>query len=300
MPTGSVALPSSLWGRVRTLLSVVRFSHTLFALPWAVAGLFVGARGWPDAKILLGVLGAMVGARTAAMAWNRLVDRRIDATNPRTASRPSVTGAVSPSAMSVLVVLGGALFIVAAYSLNPLCGHLAWPTLLVLLSYSLTKRFTSGSHFFLGFALGLSPVGAYLAARGAFDADALGVSMLGVAVLLWTAGFDILYACQDIEHDRREGLRSVPATFGLPGALWIARVVHMLVPIALTGAGLLLDLGWVYFGGCIVVAGLLAFEHRLVRADDLSRVGVAFFQMNIAIAVVMMVVTVVDVLRVAP
>jgi len=282
-------------GSVCTLLALIRFSHTLFALPWALAGLVLGAGGWPEWAVLGWVLVAMVGARTAAMTWNRLVDRHLDASNPRTAARPSVTGQVTPVAMVVMVVVSAAIFVVAAYNLNPLCGALSWPTLALLLLYSHTKRFTAGAHWVLGLGLGLSPVGAYLAARGAFDLGAAAAGALGLAVTLWTAGFDILYACQDIDHDRREGLRSVPARLGIGGALNVARGCHALVPFALLLAAWLGSLGAVYLGGVAVVAALLVWEHRLVRADDLSKVGQAFFQVNVLIAVVMLVATAADV-----
>ena len=281
--------------RLRTLFSLIRFSHTLFALPWAIAGLFLGSHGWPERRVLLWVLVAMVGARTAAMMWNRLVDRDIDATNPRTAGRPSVTGEVSPVQMGLALAVAAGVFAFAAFMLNPLCGWLSLPTLLVLLGYSHTKRFTSLAHFALGIALGLSPVGAYLAARGAFDADALAAAALGAAVLFWTAGFDIFYACQDLDHDRREGLHSVPARLGVARALDVARLSHAFVPVALAAAGFTADLGPLYWSGVVIVAGLLVWEHRLVRADDLSRVNQAFFQVNVMIAFVMMLATATDV-----
>lgn len=282
-------------GSIRTMLSLIRFSHTLFALPWALAGLMLGSAGWPAPRVLLWVLAAMVGARTAAMTWNRLVDRRLDATNPRTADRPSVTGAVSPAGMGLMVAASAALFIGSAYALNPLCGHLSWPTLALLLFYSHTKRFTSAAHWVLGVGLGLSPVGAYLAARGSFDLGAAAAGALGLAVTLWTAGFDILYACQDVDHDRREGLHSVPSRLGIPRALNVARVCHALVPGALLLAAWLVELGTIYLAGVGLVAVLLVWEHRLVRADDLSKVGKAFFQVNVLIAFVMMIATAVEV-----
>lgn len=280
---------------VRTLLGLIRFSHTLFALPWALAGLMLGSGGWPQGRVLGWVLVAMVGARTAAMTWNRLVDRHFDATNPRTASRPSVTGEVTPVAMLTLALASAAVFVLAAYMLNPLCGHLSWPTLALLLLYSHTKRFTAGAHWVLGLGLGLSPVGAYLAANGTFDLGAAAAGALGLAVTLWTAGFDILYACQDIDHDRQEGLRSIPARLGIGGALNVARCCHAMVPFALVLAAWFGALGAVYLAGVGVVAALLVWEHRLVRADDLSKVGQAFFQVNVLIAVVMLVATAADV-----
>jgi len=196
--------------------------------------------------------------------------------------------------MLLMTGLAAAAFVAAAYQLNPLCGHLAWPTLAFLLFYSHTKRFTPAAHWVLGVGLGLSPLGAYLAARGGFDAGAGAAAAMGFAVATWTAGFDILYACQDVEHDRREGLHSVPARLGIAGALNVARTCHALVPPALLLSWYLGGLGPVYLGGVMVVAALLVWEHRLVKPDDLSRVGPAFFQMNVAIALVMLLATAAD------
>lgn len=282
--------------RTATLLALIRFSHTLFALPWGLAGLFLGSGGWPEARVLVLVVAAMAGARTAAMAFNRLADRRYDATNPRTASRASVTGEVSPAAMTALLLAGLAVFIASSHLLNPLCGLLSYPVAALLLGYSLTKRFSSISHFVLGVCLGLAPVGACLAARGAFDAVTGASALLGLAVMLWTAGFDILYACQDVEHDRRETLFSVPARFGVPAAFAAARISHGLVPVALAGAAVAAGLGWVFIAGIAVVAILLLVEHRLVAPGDLARLNLAFFQVNVAIALVVMSATLADLL----
>ncbi len=285
VPPRSTGLP--------VFLRLIRFSHTLFALPYAITGFVVGWRSAsvherPLGAVFAGVLVAMVAARTAAMTFNRLVDRRFDATNPRTATRPSVTGEVSVATMRTAVIVSSAAFCLAAAWLNPLCGWLSFVALLVILGYSLAKRRTALVHFVLGLALGLSPVGAYLAVHGAFDAGCLGVAWLGLAVLVWTAGFDILYACDDIEHDRREGLHSIPARLGVEGALRVARISHAFVPVFLALAGLSLGLGWIFACGVGVVALLLVYEHRLVRPDDLSRVGTAFFQVNVAISVLVM------------
>ncbi len=231
---------------------------------------------------------AMVTARTAAMTFNRLVDRRFDATNPRTRARPSVTGAVSVRMMRAVVVASSSAFVLVSYWLNPLCGALSFVALAVILGYSLTKRFTPLAHFVLGVGLGLSPIGAYLAVRGAFDHDALGLGFVSVSVLFWTAGFDILYACEDLDHDRREALHSIPAALGIPGALLVARVSHALVPIFLFLAHRSLGLGPIFLTGIGIVTVLLVVQHRLVRAHDLSRVGAAFFQVNVAISVLVM------------
>jgi 4-hydroxybenzoate polyprenyltransferase len=265
-------------------------------MPWALAGLFLGARGMPSGVVFLWVMAAMVGARTAAMTFNRLVDRSFDARNPRTATRGSVTGAVSVPFMAVATIAAVALFFLASHQLNELCFYLAFPTLVVLLGYSYCKRFTSLSHVVLGIALGLSPVGAYLAVRGAFDQGSLAAIGLGLCVLAWTAGFDIMYACQDMEHDRALNLRSIPARLGIPRSLVLARWFHGAVPLLLVLSGALGDLRWIYFGGVIVSTLLLIYEHRLVRADDLSRLQTAFFGVNVAIALVTMTALILDLL----
>lgn len=275
----------------RTMLRLVKFSHTLFALPYAVAGFILAVRAGtrdglpsPGWATFAKMLGAMVFARTAAMAFNRFVDRDFDARNPRTAARPSVTGEASPRLMVATVTTASAGLVLCSFALNPLCGALSFVALAVVLGYSFTKRFTALAHFVLGVGLSLAPVGAYLAVRGSFDAASLGVVVMGFAVLFWTAGFDILYACQDAEFDRREGLRSVPAVFGVPRALVVARVCHALVPVLLAVSGPLTGLGGVYASSTVLVAVLLVYEHRLVKADDLSQVDRAFFNVNVAIS----------------
>lgn len=277
------------WRGFGRYLELVRFSHTLFALPWAMAGLLLGSRGWPHLQTLLFVTLCMVAARTAAMAFNRLIDRDFDAKNPRTQGRPSVTGAVSVPAMAVMIVVASAGFVASSYALNPLCGHLSWPTLLLLLGYSLAKRVTSFAHTILGVSLGLSPVGAALAASGEFGGPVLASAWLGVAVVLWTTGFDILYACQDVDHDRALGLKSVPARFGVENALHLARLCHFLVPVPLALAATVMPLGGIYFVGVTLVAILLVIEHRLVKASDLRRVNTAFFNVNVCISLVVLV-----------
>ncbi|MEZ6195723.1 MAG: UbiA-like polyprenyltransferase [Planctomycetota bacterium] len=287
-------------GRTATFLGLIRFEHTLFALPYAVAGAFLAAEGWPPAWTFLWILVAMVGARTAAMTFNRLVDRRFDATNPRTAGRASVTGAVSPGYMVVATLISVALFFLAAWMLRvegkaPWAFWLAGPTLLVLLGYSLTKRFFSGAHYVLGIALGLSPLGAWVAVQGS-PAGAWPALWLGAAVLFWTAGFDILYAFQDVEHDRREGLHSVPARMGRTGALLLARLSHALVPIALYLTGRSAGLGWIYQTAVVLVAALLVVEHALLRGGRFDRIAQAFFHVNVVIAFVVMLGTILDLL----
>jgi 4-hydroxybenzoate polyprenyltransferase len=286
-------------GRVTAFLRLIRFSHTLFALPYAVAGFVIGLREVPATgaglvRIGLLALVAIVCARTAAMVFNRLVDRRFDATNPRTRERASVTGAVTPRQMAVMVGAAAAGFVLASALLNPVCGALSVVALAVVLGYSYTKRFTAMSHFVLGAALGLAPIGAYLAASGAFGPATGGMVLLSAAVLCWTAGFDILYACQDVGHDRTEGLHSAPAALGIPGALVLARVCHALVLAFLLLSARALGLGIVFSVGVVVVGVLLVCEHRLVRPSDLSRIQTAFFHLNVLISVVVMTAVIAD------
>jgi 4-hydroxybenzoate polyprenyltransferase len=228
------------------------------------------------------------------MVFNRLVDRAFDAANPRTRARASVTGEIGPGAMRIAVVVAGAGFLAAAFLLSPLCGLLGVPTLLLVLGYSYTKRITALSHFVLGAALGLAPLGAYLAVTGAFGPATAGMVLLAGAVLFWTAGFDILYACQDVDHDRESGLHSLPARLGVPRALVVSRVCHAVVLVLLVLAARRLGLGIVFSMGVLVTGILLAIEHRLVKADDLSNVPAAFFRINVLVSFVVMVAMIAD------
>ncbi|MHC5209953.1 MAG: UbiA-like polyprenyltransferase [Planctomycetota bacterium] len=263
------------------ILSDIKLGHSVFALPFALIGLLLGTGGHAPSLVLLAqIVIAMVLARSAAMAANRLADRRFDASNPRTSNRALPAGRVTPRAMLVFTLLCSAAFIGVAGTINPLCFALSPAVLVVLFLYSLSKRVTQFAHLIVGFGLALSPPAAYLAARGSVEADVVGVLWLGAAVLFWVAGFDIIYACQDIEHDRHEGLRSLPASHGAARALWWARGLHalMLVSLALTAttAGLG-PLSWLAIG---LVAALLAWEHGMVSAHDMRRVDAAFFTAN--------------------
>jgi len=260
------------WGRM------VKFSHTLFALPFALAGAALAAaeRGitWQQVSW---IVVAMVGARNAAMGFNRLADQGYDARNPRTRNRELPSGRLSRRAVWSVTLLLAALFIFAASRLSPLCGWLAPVALAVVFGYSFTKRFTWASHLILGLALAMAPVGAWVAVSGSFSVAAW---LLGAAVLTWVAGFDVLYACQDLEFDSREGLHSIPARFGLHRSLVIARGLHGIALAALVGVGLVARLHPIYWAGLAIVAAVLIWEHRLVRADNLSKLDVAFFTMN--------------------
>lgn len=272
--------------RVRLILEMIRFSHTIFALPFA---LLSAALAWKDERFrvadLVGILLCMVFARSAAMAFNRLVDRRIDAANPRTAGRHLPAGSLSVASVVGFTVLTSVGFVASTFVFwlrdpsNPWPAYLGGPVLLYLLGYSFAKRFTSLAHFWLGGALMLAPVAAWIAIRGIDDLTV--PVLLGSAVAFWVSGFDILYACQDADFDAKTGLHSVPARFGVPASLRIAAGCHLVMFALLITLGFAsVHLGTIYFVGLAVVGGLLIYEHRLVRPDDLTRVNQAFFQVN--------------------
>jgi len=269
---------------VRHFLDAIKFEHTVFALPFAYVAMVLAADGWPAWPTLLWVTLAMAGARTLAMAVNRLADRFIDAANPRTARRHLPVGLLTPAQVAGAAVAAGALLLLSAYMLNPLCLALAPLAVLFLVGYSYTKRFTWLSHWILGFTDGIAAAGGWIAVRGAFAPP---VYVLWFALTVWIAGFDLIYACQDVEFDRRTGLHSVPARFGIPAALATARACHVLTIAAFALLGWMMGLGWLYWLGVAVVAGLLVYEHSLVSPGDLSRLDVAFFNVNGYIAVIL-------------
>ena len=256
---------------------MIKFSHSIFALPFALASASLAAReGFSWGQIGWIVL-AMVGARSAAMGFNRLADQAIDAKNPRTASRELPRGALRRTDVWAFVLASAGLLVVAAARLNPLCLALSPLALAIVFGYSYTKRFTALSHLVLGLALGVAPVGAWLAIRGRFALEPL---VLGLAVLFWVAGFDTIYACQDADFDRSHGLHSLPVRLGVARALLLSRLFHALAVLLLLALYALTPLHPVYLFGVFAVTALLAYEHSLVRADDLSRVDVAFFTLN--------------------
>jgi 4-hydroxybenzoate polyprenyltransferase len=277
--------------RLRDYLELVKFSHTVFALPFALAAMLVAADKsygmLPPLHIIGWILVAMVGARTAAMGFNRIVDRHIDAANPRTASREIPAGKVSVAQAAVLVALSAALFAFAAWRLNTLAFALSGPTLAVLFFYSYCKRFTSLAHFVLGFCLGIAPAGAWVAVRGALEAAPVA---LALAVMFWVAGFDVIYATLDNEFDRATGIHSLVQRLGVSGALGAARIFHALFIALLVGFGTLAPLSTVYFVGVVLIAGFLMWEHTLVNPRDLRRVNAAFFTVNGIISVFFLVV----------
>lgn len=262
------------------VLRLVKFSHSVFALPFALAGAWLAAGGVPRWATLGWIVLCAVAARTAAMAFNRLVDRDVDALNPRTRGRELPRGVLSIGLVAALVAASAGVFIAGAFALGPLPGRLSVPVLAVLLGYSYVKRFSALAHFVLGFALALAPLGAWVAVRGTLDGPLAPVLWLALAVWAWVAGFDLIYACQDAAFDRERGLHSLPAKLGIARALVVSRVLHVVTVAALVAAGVAAGLGAAYFGAVALVAALLVAEQRLVRADDLSRVDAAFFTVN--------------------
>ncbi len=273
---------------------MIKFSHSIFALPFALSGAALAATVGGITPSQIGWIAvAMIGARSAAMGFNRLADRHLDAANPRTQNREIPRGAVSTRAVSTLVVISSAVLILAAYRLNPLCLYLSPVALLVLFSYSYTKRFTWVSHLVLGLSLGLAPVGAWIAVTGSFGIAPI---LLGTVVLTWVAGFDILYACQDHDFDIRAGLHSIPVRFGLRRSLTAARVLHGLTVAFMLALSPVMALSALYLTGVAVIAGLLIYEHRLVRPEDLTKVNTAFMTMNSIVSIVFFAFTVADLL----
>ncbi|HEU5320382.1 MAG TPA: UbiA-like polyprenyltransferase [Methylomirabilota bacterium] len=288
---GARARPPPLEGlralsRAADLLEAIKFEHTVFALPFAYIAVALAAGGWPGWWTVGWVTAAMVGARTCAMAANRVIDRVLDAGNPRTAGRHLPRGMLAPWHLRLLAAGGAGLLLVSAAMLDPLCLALAPLALVFLVGYSYTKRFTWASHWILGFTDGMAAAGGWLAVRGEIDAPAL---VLWLALTVWIAGFDLIYACQDVDFDRAHGLHSVPARFGIPAALALARANHALTAAALALLGWLTGLGLLYWLGWAAVVALLVYEHSLVSPRDLSRLNVAFFNVNGYIAVIVLV-----------
>jgi len=267
--------------RIKTVLEMIKFEHSVFALPFALTGALLAARwtlhSWPSLRQVLWIIVAMVAARSAAMTMNRIVDLRFDRENPRTKQRALPTGALTLQFAWLFTVVAVALFFTAAWQLNSLALKLAPLAIAILFFYSFTKRITTWSHLFLGFALGISPAAAWIAITGGLDSRML---ILCAAVTLWVGGFDVLYACQDVEYDQHAGLFSVPKRFGIAKALRIARMMHIGVTAFLAWLALSFGLPWPAWAGIAVVASLLAYEHSLVKADDLSRLDAAFFAVN--------------------
>jgi len=283
----------SLLRNVGVTLEMIKWEHSVFALPFALTGAMLAANGWPTARQLLWIVVAMVAARSAAMAFNRLADAEIDAANPRTRTRALPAGQLTRGFVAGFVLIAAGIFVLAAAQLNPLTLALSPVALAVILAYSYTKRFTRWSHLVLGLALGIAPAAAWIAVRGALD---MRILVLTGAVVFWVAGFDVLYACQDYDFDRRSRLYSVPQALGILNALWVARVFHLAMIGLLALLLVVFQLGWWATAGVVVVAALLGWEHSLVSADDLSKMNAAFFTMNGVISVVFFVFVAADIL----
>ena len=256
---------------------MIKFEHSIFALPFAIIGALLAAGGWPNGRQMLWIVVAMVGARSAAMSFNRLIDRNIDAQNPRTANRALPAGALSVNFVVAFAVFSSGVLIFSAYQLNRLAFLLSPVALVVLIIYSYTKRFTILSHLVLGLCLGIAPAAAWIAVRGELSPSIL---LLTGAVTLWTAGFDVLYACQDREFDILYGLHSVPQRWGIGRALQISSALHLLMFVFLLWLAMAEHLGWISYTGLLIVGLLLLYEHRLVKPSDLSKLDAAFFTMN--------------------
>jgi len=262
---------------------MIKWEHSIFVLPFALCGAMLAANGWPSAHSVAWIIVAMVTARSAAMAFNRLADASLDAANPRTQTRALPAGLLTRGFVATFVIVSCAIFVLAASQLNRLSLALSPVALAIILLYSYTKRFTRWSHMFLGFAMGIAPSAAWIAVRGSLDPRIL---LLTAAVTFWGAGFDVLYACQDYDFDRRAGLHSVPRYFGIARSLWIARGFHLAMVCLLAGLVWAFDLGKLALAGVVTVAALLAYEQSLVSSKNLSRLNAAFFTMNGVISIV--------------
>ena len=278
--------------KLAIIFSDIKIQHTVFALPFAVMSAFLAAGGMPEIEKLLWIIVCMLGARSAAMAFNRIVDARFDKENPRTRDRALPSGKINVGNYAVFLVASSALFIFSAWMLNSLAFYLSPVALVIVFFYSLTKRFTAFSHFWLGLAISIAPVGAWVAIREEISFTSL---LLGAVVVLWLIGFDILYSCMDIEADRINRLHSIPQRFGIETALKMALASHAVMVVFLLA---LLEptvlLGWVYLAGVVLVAGLLVYEHSLIKKDDLSKVNMAFFNVNGIISIGLMIFVIVD------
>lgn len=271
---------------------MIKFSHTVFALPFAFMGAILAARGIPSLEKIFWILIAMIGARSAAMFLNRLIDWRIDALNPRTKDRAIPKGLITPVQTVVFIIMSFAIFFLSAYMLNELCFKLAPIATGILILYSYTKRFTWLSHFVLGIALSMAPIGAWIAVTGRFELPAF---ILGLAVVFWLAGFDILYALLDIEFDKKMGLYSIPRFLGIKKSLWVSRGFHLTMIILLLLLYPIMALGKFYLIGIIAASGLLIYEHSLIKEHDLSKINIAFFNANAYVSLCIFIFTLIDV-----
>jgi len=289
----SMATQTSLLRKIAVFLEMIKFSHTVFALPFALTGAFLAASGLPSGRQVLWIILAMAGARTAAMGLNRLIDAEIDAKNPRTAKRAIPAGLIGKGATLVFIAAATLLLLFAAMMLNPLCLKLSPVAIFFLVLYSFCKRFTSLAHVVLGICLAAAPMGAWIAIRGSIDTPAL---ILGGIVLFWVAGFDILYALQDLDFDRAAGLHSIPVALGVRGSLWAARLFHLVMMGLLMQLFVIMHLGLLFLAGIVAAGAMLLYEHLLLKDGNLDRLDAAFFNMNGYISIAILAFTAADLL----
>ncbi len=280
--------------KLKIIFEMIKFEHTLFALPFALIGMLLAAHGLPEISKILWILVAMVGARSAAMAFNRLVDREYDAKNPRTATRALPAGLLTPRFVVGFTAFSSLLLVLAAWRLNPLALYLSPAALGLVFFYSLTKRFTAWSHAFLGLALAVAPVGAWVAVRGTLLE--LPPLLLGAAVVFWLIGFDTIYALQDEKFDREIGLNSLPVKFGSKTALNIGRLAHGVMVLLLIAVGISANLGYFWYGAVGISSVLIGIEHVIIKPDDLKRLNIAFFNINIAVGLILLLAAILEVL----
>lgn len=275
-----------------SFVKMIKLEHSLFALPFAFVGMFLAAQGMPTYNVILWVIVAMVGARSVAMGINRYADAEIDARNPRTASREIPAGNISKKATILYILVFLAIYFIATLMINTLTAILSPIPILIFILYAYAKRFTNFCHIILGIALGLAPICAWIAVTGSIDYAPV---ILGVAVLLWVSGFDILYAIQDIDYDRQESLYSIPALFGVGGSLIIAKILHFLSICLFISLMAFTNLGYIYLAGVLISGALIVYEHSLISKDDLSKLNMAFFNMNAYISITIMIFSIIDI-----
>ncbi len=274
----------NMFQKIKIFLDMIKFEHTIFALPFAYVGAFLAERGIPDGRTCLFILLAMVGGRTVAMGVNRIVDLKFDRKNPRTADRPLAKGTLKAAEAWLMVLASAALYFYACWNLTPLALKLSPFILAILVFYSYTKRFTPLCHLFLGLGIGITPTAGWIAVENSLSLPPL---LLSVGVMFWIAGFDILYACQDVEFDRKEGLHSIPASVGVEKAFRISSIFHFIAFTAFVAAGITAGLSWIYFFGTAVTFILLILQRRVITPQDLSKMNIAFFRLNAAISIIL-------------
>ncbi len=277
--------------KIKILLDMIKFEHTIFALPFAFVGAFLAQKKVPDLATNFWILVAMAGGRTVAMAVNRIVDLHFDAKNPRTKDRPLVSGKVKKIEAWLMVIVAGFAFFIASYNLTPLAFKLSPFVLAILVFYSYTKRFTAFCHLFLGFAIGIAPTAGWIAVKNSIDLLPL---ILSLGVMFWIAGFDILYACQDVEFDKKEGLHSIPAAFGVKKAFLISGIFHAVAFFSFMATGIIAGLNWVYFLGMAAIFIFLVLQRRVITPEDLSKINIAFFRLNAAISITLFLATIIS------